>query len=182
MLAQEEVDSGSSYKSLRSVRIRLAENEDDLLSLRPLSQAFHSESRYSSVPYSFEKRDKLFQRAIDEPKYTGLLIAESGGKPVGFLFCTVGEYIVGTGNLFTTIHSFYVDQTLRGSLAGGRTAARLLQGVIKWSKVRGVDEILAHVTSGFDLKRIDRFFRHAGFKTIGGNYALSLQVSDGASG
>ncbi|CTQ55913.1 hypothetical protein LP7551_04463 [Roseibium album] len=162
------------------IQLRLASCQDDLDALRPLSTAFHQESRFSKVPYSFDKRDALFQRALDTPDFSALIIAERQGKPVGFLFCTVGEYIVGTGDLFTTIHSFYISKDLRNTLASGRAATRLIKSAIKWSKMRQVQEIMVHVTSGLDLKRTDRFFRHAGFEVIGGNYALALSARPGA--
>ncbi len=175
----ETISQPDSSASDCKKQLWLAADQQDLNELPPLSAAFHNESCFSEVPYSFEKRDASFKRSVSEPDFTALIIAERRNEPVGFLFCTVGEYIVVTGDLFTTIDSFYVTKKLRGTLAGGRVAIRLIRGAIKWPRMRQVREIMVHVTSGLDLKRTDRFFRHAGFSVIGGNYALSLLNQSG---
>jgi hypothetical protein len=161
-----------SKKSQIIVRLALAEEDIELT--RPLSVELHAESRFSNIPYSHKKRDKLFKQALDKPEVFALMIAEYNGMPIGFLFCTAGEYIVGQDELLTTVYSFYVSKKYRGYIVGGKAAISLLNSVVKWSKNRKVTEIMIHVTTGININRIDKFLRHAGFVVTGGNYALSL--------
>ena len=119
--------------------------------------------------------------AVNNPKFYALMIAEMGDDPVGFIFCSVGEYLVGYGDLITTVYSFFVRKRYRGTLVGGKAAVRLLSGVVKWSQARDVREVMIHVTSGIDLQRTDKFLRRAKFGVIGGNYSLRLsEIKDPA--
>lgn len=161
-------------KEKKSLVLRLATTIGDLEFLRPVSVELHSESRFSDIPYSHKKRDDLFARALDDPDRYALIIAELAGEPVGFIFCTVGEYLVGYGDLITTVYSFYVRRKYRGTLVGGKAAVRLISGVIKWSDARDAREVMIHVTSGIDIKRTDKFLRRAKFGVIGANYSLRL--------
>ena len=158
----------------KRITLRLANSISDLEYLRPVSTEFHAESRFSDIAYSHKKRDDLFMKAIDDPKFYALIIAEMDGEPVGFLFCTAGEYLVGYGELITTVYSFYVRKKYRGTLMGGKAAVRLMAAVVKWSEARKVREVMIHVTSGIDVQRTDRFLRRAKFGVIGANYSLRL--------
>jgi len=163
------------------IALRLANSIADLEHLRPLSLELHAESRFGDIPYSHKKRDDLMARAIGDPNRHALIIAELGGEPVGFIFCSVGEYVVGYRDLITTVHSYFVRRKFRGTLVGGRAAVRLLSGVVRWSEARKVREVTIHVTSGIDIGRTDRFLRRARFGIMGGNYSLRLDRS-GAEG
>jgi hypothetical protein len=156
------------------LNIRLANSESDLDYLLPVSLELHNSSRFRDIEYSREKRDRLFMKAIENPNASALFVAEIDDIPVGFLFCGIGEYIVGTGQLFTSVHSFYVRESYRHALIGGRAAVRLLASVVNWSQARGAREVMIHVTSGIDIQRTDKFLRRANFNVIGANYALRL--------
>ncbi len=166
--------SVSTVPEKNKLNVRLADSIGDLEFLRPVSLEFHAESRYSNIPYSHKKRDDLFIKAIKSPKYFALMIAEINDEPVGFLFCTIGEYIVGYDDLITTVYSFYVRKKYRGTILGGKAAIRLLKGAIKWSKNRNAREIMIHVTSGIDIQRTDKFLRRTGFGVTGANYSFRL--------
>lgn len=156
------------------LNLRLADSIADLEYLRPVSLEFHAESRWGDIPYSHKKRDDLFMNAINNKQRYALIIAELADEPVGFLFCTVGEYLVGYDQLITTVYSFYVRKKFRETLVGGKAAVRLLAGVTRWSQARNVREIMIHVTSGIDIKRTDRFLRRARFGIVGANYSFRL--------
>ncbi len=173
--------SQSDNPKPKKLSLRLANSISDLEYLRPLSVEFHAEGRFSDIPYSHKKRDDLFMNAVNNPKFYALMIAEMGDDPVGFIFCSVGEYLVGYGDLITTVYSFFVRKRYRGTLVGGKAAVRLLSGVVKWSQARDVREVMIHVTSGIDLQRTDKFLRRAKFGVIGGNYSLRLsEIKDPA--
>lgn len=163
----------------KKITLRLADTLADLEYLRPVSLELHEESRFSDIPYSHKKRDKLLAKAINEPNLYGLIIAQFGEDPVGYIFCTVGEYLVGDGELITTVYAFYVRKKYRGTLVGGKAAVRLISGVVKWSEARNVREVMIHVTSGIDIQRTDRFLRRAKFGVIGANYALRFDGKKG---
>ena len=122
------VDASSTqtaHSQRAKLHVRLAGSVADLELLRPVSVELHAEARYRDIPYSHKKRDKLFTQALHNPGRYALLIAEYDRQPVGFLFCTVGEYIVGDQDLITTVYSFYVRRQYRSTLIGGKAALRL---------------------------------------------------------
>ncbi|MEE4188497.1 MAG: GNAT family N-acetyltransferase [Roseobacter sp.] len=170
----EDSPLSASNNTPKKIKLRLASAISELEYLRPVSLELHGESRYADIPYSHKKRDDLFIRAINEQQHYALFIAELDDEPVGFLFCTVGEYIVGYGDLITTVYSFYVRHKYRGTLVGGKAAIRLVASVVKWSEQRKAREVMIHATSGIDVQRTDRFLRRARFGIIGGNYSLRL--------
>ena len=154
------------------LHVRLADSIADLEFTRIASIELHQESRFSNINYSHKKRDDLFVRAINKPDRYALLVAEYKAEPVGFLFCTIGEYIVGYGDLMTTVYSFYVRKKFRDNAIGGKAAMRMLQGIVHWSKVRRAKDIMIHVTSGIDIQRTDKLLQRRGFRVIGANYSL----------
>lgn len=162
-------------KTASKLKVRLSTSVDDLDFLRPASLEFHSESRYSDIIYSHKKRDELFKKAMNNPKQYALFVAEYKDEPAGFLFCTIGEYIVGEGDLITTVYSYYVRKKYRCTMIGGKAALRLLTAAVKWSKMRDAREIMIHATSGIDMRRTDKFLRRTGFGTIGASYSLSMK-------
>ena len=114
-------------------------------------------------------------QAIESPKLNAIFLAEYEAKPIGFLFCAAGEYIVGTGTLLTTVHSFYVGEKHRSTLLGGKAAKKLITALVKWSEDRGCKEIMIHNTSGIDPVRTDNFLRKAKFGIVGANYVLQFK-------
>lgn len=173
-MTEMERSAPTSQNRSRKITTRMAGTLADLEYLRPVSLELHAEGRFRDIPYSYSKRDDLFSKAIDAPEFYALMIAELDNEPVGFLFCTVGEYIVGYDDLITTVYSFFVRKKYRGTLAGGKAAIQLLTAAVKWSQVRDVREVMIHVTSGIDVQRTDKFLRRAKFGVIGANYSLRL--------
>jgi len=168
------MDVRANAKAGSKLNIRLANSESDLDYLFPVFLELHDASRYRDTEYSRAKYDRLLTRVVEDPKAHALFSAEIGDRPVGLLVCSIGELIVGTGQLFTTVHSFYVCESHRYSLMGGRAAVRLLASVVNWSQARNAREVMIHVTSGIDIQRTDKFLRRANFNVIGANYALRL--------
>lgn len=147
---------------------------EDLEATIPLSHELHHTSHFADIPYSINKRNKLFINALKSPQTHALMLVEYHQQPIGFLFCAIGEYIVGTSELITTVYSFYVSKQYRANAIGGRAAIRLLSAAIKWSRQRQAREIMIHVTSGINIQSTDRFLRKAGFQVLGANYAKAL--------
>ncbi len=158
----------------RVLKIRLADRFDDLEPVQLLTTKLHAETRFADIPFSFRRHRALFMRAIDEPERYGLILSMFGEEPVGLLYCAVGEYIVGHEDLITTVYAFYVRDRFRRSAVGGKAALRMLNGLIKWSELRGSREIMIHVTSGIDIGRTDKLLRRLNFSIIGANYSLPL--------
>ena len=159
--------------------LRVAESTADLAFIGPLTVAFHTESHFGDIPFSEEKRDRLLARALDRPDRFALLIAAYDDRPVGFLYCSISDYVVGRDDLITTILSFYIGGEFRNSIIGARAAVRLLKGAVRWSEARAAREVLVHATAGIDVTRADRFFRKAGFGILGASYFLPLRSGSG---
>ncbi|WP_306046603.1 hypothetical protein [Nioella sp. MMSF_3534] len=144
---------------------------DDLVALAHVA---HQESLFSEYRFSGAKVENAIKHALDNPLTHGILIAKKGDRIVGVLYCTVGDYFLSTNASMTTIRAFYVRKDERQSLGGGRASLGLLSGVESWSRARGIDRILFHVTSGVNLHTTHRLAGRAGFQMLGGNYVKTL--------
>jgi hypothetical protein len=123
-----------------------------------LCEAAHRETRFGDIPFSPMKTRKLLAQALANKKRHLLAVAEVKGRPVGFVFASVGEYFVGTGALIVTINTIYTSQSLRRSLLGGRAAVGLFKAVGQWAKGIDAREVLLHATSGIDEDRDEHEF------------------------
>lgn len=139
-----------------------------------MAQQAHEESRFSYIDFASHKVRAIAERAIADPKKNAVMMAWDDRKPVGFLYCSVGEYHIGVGALVTTIHNVNVLKDVRHSLRGGRVALGLFRGVETWSQARAATEILFHVTSDIDLGRTHKFIKRVGYRFIGGSYAKRI--------
>lgn len=160
--------------SKSELNLRFAKSKEDIDFLWPLLLELHDESRFRDIPLARAKCDRLLSKAFDNPDQYALVLAETGDGPIGFVFCSVGEFLVGTDDLMTTVFAFYVRERARATMIGGRAAIRLLSTIIEWSRKRRSREVMIHVTSGIDIQRADKFLRRARFKVVGANYAFSL--------
>lgn len=167
----------SDYKGSTKLMLWAAESETDIAFIRPLTLAFHEESHFGDIPLSVTKRDSLLDRALTDGDRFAVLIAAYDDRPVGFLYCSINEYVVGEGDLIATILSFFIAREFRSSIIGARAAVRLLKGAIRWSEMRDAREVLIHATAGIDVRRADRFFRKAGFGVLGASYYLPLKAN-----
>lgn len=156
------------------IALRFAKTEVDLDKVFPLMVELHESSRFGSIPLSREKCNRFAIRSFDNPDQHALVIAEKDNEAIGFIFCSVSEFMVGTDELLTSVMAFYVSQRHRRTMIGGKVAIRLLSTIIEWSRKRGSKEVMIHVTSGIDIQRTDKFLRRANFKVIGANYAFAL--------
>lgn len=139
-----------------------------------LAERAHAESRFSYIEFAPEKVRRIAERALADPKRHAVMLCWDDGKPVGFVYCSIGEYHIGAGTLLTTVHNINVLKEVRHTLKGGRAALGLLKGVDSWSRARNASEILFHVTSEVDLGRTHKFIKRLGYRFIGGSYAKDL--------
>ena len=147
---------------------------DELSGVTALAERPHRESRFSYIPFAPDKVCRIALKVLSDPARHGAMLCWHFGRPVGFVYCTVGEYHIGTGTLLTTIHNLNVLAEMRHTLNGGRAALGLLRGVETWSRARSSAEILFHVTSGVELGRSHKLEKRLGYRFIGGSYAKPL--------
>lgn len=163
--------SSSDAARLSFVHVSSPDCMDDIVFL---AEQAHAESRFSYIKFSPDKVRAIAARAIAKPDRHGAMICRAKGKPIGFAYCSIGEYHIGTGTLVTTIHNLNVLKPVRHSLRGGRVALGLLKGVDSWSRARSASEILFHVTSDVELGRTHKFIKRLGYRFIGGSYARAV--------
>ncbi|UWQ09115.1 hypothetical protein K3X41_05875 [Aliiroseovarius crassostreae] len=101
----------------------------DIPKLVDLARDAHAESRFSYIPFSADKIRKIAERATEDEKRHAVMLAEKDCVPVGFAYCSVGEYHIGTDVLRTTIHNINVSRDVRMTLSGGRVAMGLFRGI-----------------------------------------------------
>ena len=158
--------AGLTFSELRDTQAM-----DDIIFM---AQRSHEESRFSYITFAPGKVRAIAEKALADPKRHAVMMAWIDQRPVGFAYCSIGEYHIGTGTLVTTIHNINVLREFRHGLRGGRVALGLFRGVETWSKARSSAEILFHVTSDVDLGRTHKFIKRIGYRFIGGSYAKSL--------
>lgn len=139
-----------------------------------LARSVHEEGIFASIPFSEAKFYKYFDNTIEEPDKFLALKATLDDKLVGFAYCYVGGYFIGSDATVVTVNTICVDKSVRSGILGGKVAVRLVRGIEVWAKSRGAQLILYHVTSGRGVSGIDKFFRKMGMTTLGGNYGVKL--------
>lgn len=174
MLNAAEMNSETRQIAKRRLSFCILDSLDKVDQITFLAQQAHFESRFSYITFAPHKVRRIAEQALDDPKRRAVLLCHDAEKPVGFVYCSIGEYHIGTGSLITTIHNINVLSDFRETLNGGRASLGLLRGVDRWSRARGSSEILFHVTSGVDLARTHKFIKRLGYSFIGGSYAKQL--------
>jgi len=148
----------------------------DIAPVIALARAAHAESRFGYIPFSSEKVEALIARIVASPSRSACILAARGDDLAGMLWCSVGEYHIGSDVLLATIHNLNVQKSLRATLAGGRVTLGLMKRAEAWSRAKGAREVLFHVTSGVETARTDRLMRKMGYEAMGGNYGR-LQIA-----
>ncbi|MDX8355529.1 hypothetical protein [Cognatiyoonia sp. IB215182] len=169
-----KVETVPNSKARSGLRFEVLASTDAMDDIVYLAQQSHSESRFSYIEFAPDKVRSIAERAISDPKQHAVMVCWDADRPVGFVFCSVGEYHIGAGTLVTTIHNLNVLKDVRHSLKGGRVAIGLLNGVTSWSRARSAAEVLFHVTSDVELGRTHKFIKRLGYRFIGGSYAKDL--------
>ena len=139
-----------------------------------MARAAHEESVFSFVAFDEAKARRLGMRALERPDRHGALLAWHRDQPAGFLPCSAGEYMIGSGALLVTIQALYVDPGLRRCLFGGRAAIGLLAGARSWARARKATVLLMHVTSGVAAARKHRMVRRSKGDHGRGNYVWRI--------
>lgn len=161
----------------QAISYRIVTDLRDLPFLIQLAKEAHNESRFSYIEFSPEKVEKIARRALNDPKQKAIMLACNESYPVGFAYCSVGEYHIGRGVLITTIHNINVSQDVRAGLSGGRIALSLFKGIETWSRARGAKEVLLHVTSDVNLARAHKLAKRMGYRFIGGSYVKNTETA-----
>lgn len=146
--------------------------ERDRVPAREIVRRLHQKSIFGDIPFSNTKWNKGVDIVLAKPANRIGLIAELRGKPVGCAHASVGEYLIGDGEILTSVHFIAVDTEFCGKLLSGKIFLRLIQGVKAWSKTRSSKRTIMHVTSGVKTKSTDRLIRAAGGVLIGGDYVV----------
>lgn len=137
-----------------------------------LAKQDHAESAFSSMAFSSDKFDSIFNKVLDRAAIG--LLARIDQKPVGFIYVTLGEYFVADARPIATVNVLYVKKSIRYSLVGGKVALKLIRSVQKIANDQEATHLLFHVTSGTNIAKTDRFFRKLGAITLGGNYLFKI--------
>lgn len=122
---QDESVTAKSADSGSGLSFRLASSDSDLPAIARLAQEAHGESRFGYIPFNPDKIRKIARAAFKDQKRHAVMIADRRGQAVGFVYCSVGEYHIGSDILLTTIHNMNVARSVRSSLSGGKIALGL---------------------------------------------------------
>ncbi|MDD9908154.1 MAG: hypothetical protein OXR62_00515 [Ahrensia sp.] len=137
---------------------------------RALCRKMHAQTIYRDIPFSNAKFDRAIARLRKSPRNSVALVAELNGQLIGASWATAGEYFIGEGAVFTTVHFIGVDTQRCGRLLSAKVFLRLLKSLRAWSDTRNARHMMVHVTTGRDLASTDRLLTRAGMQMIGGCY------------
>lgn len=165
--------TGSSSKrpSVEPLRFGVFDGSVSIADVVVLVERAHRESRFADIPFAPDKVNALADRVLRDPARHGMLLCWKGDTLVGFLYCSIGEFFIGTETLMTTVHTIFTRPENRRGLNAGRAALGLIKGVESWSAARRASEILFHVTSDVSVPRSHKLLKRLGYKFIGGSYA-----------
>jgi len=161
-------------ENTNTLKLKIVTDVSEFNQIKPLTDELMLESRFRSNAPNSSKQLKLLEKVVSSPKTHVLITAKLGSVPIGFVFCSAGEFFAGGGQVISTIHALYVRKRYRDTLVGGRAALRMVSSIVRWARARNSAELMIHVTSGVDLERTDKFLRRLGFRTIGANYVFEL--------
>ncbi|NRA89019.1 MAG: GNAT family N-acetyltransferase [Rhizobiales bacterium] len=157
-----------------SLTLHQATRAEDIVKLRDIMLEFHSECRYSHLPFSEEKFIRIYTKAINNLNDTIFLYIQRDGKTVGALNAGVGDYYLGVGGRMVTVYGIYVSKRIRGSFLGGKVGLKLIRAISDWAKSKDAEEIHIHTTSGIETMRTDKLLTRIGFSAMGANYVAKI--------
>lgn len=143
----------------------------DLPQVYALAERAYLEARYNRHPLRKEKFARLAELAENQPDSVVLLVAENGGKLVGFMCGIVTEHYFAD-MVYATNLALYVTPEARGSHA----CLNLLRLFEQEARARGASEIMLGVTSGVQQERTARLYNALGYETVG---ALTVKYIGG---
>ena len=103
-------------------------DEADIPDLITLAKEAHEESRFKYTRFDGSKAGKIIRRAFGDDKRFAVFLARKRDVPVGFAYCSISEYHIGSGHLLTSIHNINVSKSVRSGLSGGKVAVGLSSG------------------------------------------------------
>ncbi|MBI5790272.1 MAG: hypothetical protein HZA63_02230 [Rhodocyclales bacterium] len=152
------------------MKIRFAKLED-VPALVELGRRIHAVTRFSQFEFNPDRVAGNLAALIQDTRgmYCFFVAEDSTGLPVGGLVGCVERHVFSDQLVATLIHYDVLPEKRMGG-----AALRLMIAFRKWAENRGVFELNAGISSGVELKKMDRFLRKLGFRFIGGNYSLIL--------
>ena len=156
--------------------------------VRDLLKRVHAKTVFGKYPFSDKKFEKQAEAVLAKPLHMVSLVADLDGKIIGFAWATAGEHLISEEGVLTTCHVIAVEPDAAG---GGKAAKpamgdmtrrattflRLLKGIKAWSRTRGSEHVILHVTtgnvdSGLDAERTGRLLKKIGAQRLGGGYLV----------
>ncbi|MEW7010035.1 hypothetical protein [Lentilitoribacter sp. EG35] len=185
-LVDQKKPSSPDHLKSGQILIRVIEPKDKE-KCRELLKAHHASTAYADYAFSDDKFESHAAKIYAYPENMVCLVAERAlerdqnkAEPttdqeteiIGLLWASAGSYALSDELIFATCHIIAVHPVKLGRLSAVKTFMLLIKAVKTWSKTRGADEVLVHVTTGTNLKATDRLLRRSGAKTIGGGYVV----------
>lgn len=153
------------------IKIRFAQ-EADRESVRNLAKWQHEQTVFGDIEFCDKKFDAIFGRWKSSERFECGIVAQLGGKILGGLYASAGEYRIGKGEILTTVHAIAVDGRSASPGVRAKVFLMLVRGVKQWAQTRGVGRVLVNVTTGREIEEVDRLLKVAGAESLGGSYVV----------
>ena len=131
-----------------------------------LGQQMHAEGAFHFLPFDDAMAAQTARRYIEDDRSCAYLVMEEG-RPIAMHLASLTTYFFSPATLAAGLVTYVVPEK-----RGGRAAILMMRAFIAWSKQHGAQEAYIGVSVGISSERADRFFKHLGFRHVGGNYKL----------
>jgi len=132
---------------------------DDHPDVLRLAADFHNASAYRRHPLALAKVDELFAKALHDPGYFCIGLADSvTGRLEGYLMGAVHEHYFSYAKTVTDV-GFYVSPAYRSM----RAVRLMLAAFEDWARSTGAQDWTLGISSGIDDDRVLRLYERLGY-------------------
>ncbi len=133
-----------------------------------LGKEMHQEGAFGFLPFNEKKcREGALNHIRDRNSCAFLVF--SNAECIGMHLGSLTQYFFCDALLAAGLVTY-----VRPQFRGGRAALLLIRTFIDWGKERHAAEVYIGVSLGVNVSNSHKFFKHCGFRHVGGNYKLSL--------
>lgn len=136
---------------------------EDIETIVELGSMMHAESRFKVLGYNHTKTAQFFENIFGLDDYLMIVCEWDGAIVGGFVGYVTPHWF--SDDLIASDLGLFLSRSYRGT----QCAKHLIKHYVQWAKDKGIhhDFILLGISTGFQVKRTERFYQHMGFETHG---------------
>tara|TARA_R100000458_G_C8227843_1_gene210383 strand:- start:311 stop:766 length:456 start_codon:yes stop_codon:yes gene_type:complete len=140
--------------------------KDDIKHMIELGAKMHQESNFKDLKFDKDKLIALGEFILVNPNMYYAVVAEDKNKCIiGMFVGIITEYYFSYDKVASDL-SFYVEKDKRGALA----SLKMLKEFEKWAKRNGASEVRPSTSTGIEIERTRKLYRHLGYEVTGNTF------------